>query len=140
VHKTLHHLLNETRPSVSSSPELDRYHQTLQRLQQRLVEGARCDRIKPPVNLALTQVSFEDGTCAPGEILDLSPEGMKVALDAGYPVAVDQACRLRVGGPLSDEHFELAGTVRWVESCSFITVFGIRLDRAELRGPQHPPG
>ena len=123
---------------MSSTPDLDRYRLALQRLQHRLDEGVRCDRLKPPTNLVLAQLTFEDGGCVPGEILDLSPDGMKVALDAGYPVGVDQTCRIRVGAPQS-EHFDLSGTVRWVETCSFITVFGLRLERAEVMEAQAQP-
>ena len=126
------HLCLGAATRVSPPPDLDRYRHTLQQLHQRLEDGTRCDRLKPSGNLVLAQVTFTDGTCMPGEILDLSADGLKVALDAGYPVAVDQSCRIRVGAP-QGEHFDLTGSVRWVETCTYITVFGLRLEQAEHR-------
>lgn len=113
--------------------DLDRYRLALQRLQHLLEQGARADRFKPPENFALAQVRFGDASAAPltGEIVDISPDGMKLALEGGHPIAVGEPCRLDIRAE-GKEWFELQGLVRWVDSHPLITVIGLQLTTVEV--------
>lgn len=119
--------------------DLDRYRRALQRLQHYLEAGARTDRFKPPENFALAQVRFGDGSAAPltGEIVDISPDGMKLALEGGHPIAVDLPCHLDIGAG-GNEWFELEGLVRWVDNHPLITVIGVQLSAVEVHEGSRP--
>lgn len=111
--------------------DLERFRQTLQRLQTLLDTGARSDRFKPSENFALARVVFGDAPGEPvtGEVVDMSADGMKLALAGGMAVQAQQLCRLQIGGD-GAERFDLQGEVRWVESHPLITVIGIQLRTA----------
>jgi len=116
---------------------LDGFRDALERLQHRLEEANRPSRFKPVEDLSLARILFGDRSgAAPvvGEILDLSRDGMKIALAVSHPVEVDQDCHLLVGPPES-ECYELHGTVRWVDRNPYITVFGLALRDATLHNP-----
>ena len=113
--------------------DLERFREALERQRSRLLEASRDSRYKPPTDLASASLALAgDGASAAemvAEILDLSGDGMKVAIAAGPPVRVGQTCSL-LFEPDSGESFALLGEVRWVESSAFITVFGIALLQA----------
>ncbi len=116
-----------------ASHELIEFREALRRLQADLQEASRPSRFKPPTDLSLVEISLNrdaETPGTPGEIIDLSPEGMKIALAGSHPVQPGQACLIKAGNPES-RVFNLSGTVRWVESHSLVTVFGILLDGAE---------
>lgn len=116
---------------------LNGFREALDHLQHRLEEANRPSRFKPLEDLTLARLLFGDpraGTPVVGEILDLSRDGMKIALAVSHPVEVDQDCHLLVGPPES-ECYELHGTVRWVDRNPYITVFGLALRDATLHNP-----
>jgi hypothetical protein len=103
-------------------------------MEKRLQEATRSNRFKPPTDLATARIhlrstSSSDGIL--GEVLDLSLDGMRLAIQAGHPLEVDQICRITIGEP-EGETYALKGNVRWFEETSFITVFGISLESADL--------
>lgn len=128
-----------SRQQSVASRDLDRFRYALQRLNDRLQQAVRPDRFKPPEDLTLARVSFTDRQGSPlvGEIIDIGADGMKIALAGGETVAVGETCELQVGAD-DAEHYELSGSVRWVQSHPYITVFGVLLDSAEL--VETPPG
>lgn len=114
------------------------FREALERLEHRLQEASRPSRYKPVEDLSLARILFGEPTAASpvvGEILDLSRDGMKIALAVSQEVEVDQECHLLVGHP-DHECFELAGTVRWVDRNPYITVFGLALSEATLHNPE----
>jgi len=119
--------------------ELDRYRQAFLRLQNHLEQGARADRFKPPEHFDLARVRIGDAAAAPliGEIVDISPDGMKLALEGGHPIPVGQPCRLDIGAD-GKEWFELEGVVRWVDSHPLITVIGVQLQSVEVHDGSPP--
>ncbi len=120
-----------------SAAGLDGFRAALERLQHRLEEATRPSRFKPVEDLSLAQIVFGDPPQPPavvGEILDLSRDGMKIALAVSQPVEVDQRCQLLVGPPEA-ECYELTGTVRWVDRNPYITVFGLALQDATVHVP-----
>lgn len=122
----------------SASGGLDGFREALDRLEHRLQEASRPSRYKPVDDLSLARILFGDpASAAPvvGEILDLSRDGMKIALAVSQEVEVDQPCHLLVGHP-DRECYELAGTVRWVDRNPYITVFGLALREATLHNPE----
>ncbi len=127
-------------PGAASAPSaagLDGFRAALERLQHRLEEATRPSRFKPVEDLSLAQIVFGDPPQPPavvGEILDLSRDGMKIALSVSQPVEVDQRCQLLVGPPEA-ECYELMGTVRWVDRNPYITVFGLALQDATVHVP-----
>ncbi len=117
---------------------LDGFRMALERLQHRLQEANRPSRFKPVEDLSLARLLFGDppaGTPVVGEILDLSRDGMKIALAVSQTVEVDAPCHLLVGQP-QGECFELHGIVRWVDRNPYITVFGLALQEALLHNPE----
>jgi len=121
----------------SAAAGLDGSRLALERLQHRLEEATRPTRFKPIEDLSLARILIGDPRAARpvvGEILDLSPDGMKIALAVSQPVEVDQLCNLLVGAP-EGECYELVGTVRWVDRNPYITVFGLALEDAILHNP-----
>ncbi|MEB3332940.1 MAG: PilZ domain-containing protein [Synechococcaceae cyanobacterium] len=128
---------------MAATGSLESFRQSLARLRGSLEEASRTARFKPPTDLAAGALhllpqgsSFSPDSELPGgggivaEILDVSSEGMKLAISDGQTVQAGQGCHLTVRcGP--SESFALGGTVRWVEQSSFITVFGIQLSWAE---------
>ncbi|MFN9872142.1 MAG: PilZ domain-containing protein [Cyanobacteriota bacterium] len=119
--------------------DLDRYRQAFLRLQHHLEQGARADRFKPPENFALARVRLGDPDAAPvtGEIVDISPDGMKLALEGGHSIPVGQPCHLDIGAD-GKEWFELEGLVRWVDSHPLITVIGVQLQSVEVHDGSPP--
>lgn len=129
---------------MTAAGSLESFKQSLARLRGSLEEASRNARFKPPTDLAAGALhllppgrSYSPESAPPGgegivaEILDVSSEGMKLAISDGQTVQTGQGCHLTVScGP--SERFALGGTVRWVEQSSFITVFGIQLSWAEL--------
>jgi len=79
-----------------------------------------------------------DGAPAMGEILDLSSDGMKIAMDTFVAIEAEQPCQLLVTTD-DDETFHLKGTVRWVEAHPYITVFGVEFLGAERPGQTIEP-
>lgn len=115
----------------SPPQEIERFRAALEDLQEFLQEASRSDRYKPSEDLTLVRIRLGDPQGVPGvvgEILDLSSDGMKIALAVSHPVEVDQRCHLVVGA-LEGERYELVGTVRWVDRNPYITVFGLALDQ-----------
>jgi hypothetical protein len=110
--------------------DLTRFRTALHRLQDQLEHASRPSRFKPPVNLRLVRVVPDPATETEplaGEIVDLSPEGMKIALSGRHDLQVDQPCRILAGSPATTV-YDLTGTIRWIDTHPLITVFGIRLE------------
>ncbi len=64
-----------------------------------------------------------------GEVLDLSLDGMKMVIEAGHELAVGHGCNV-VMGDGEGETYDLRGTVRWIETTSYISVIGLSLESA----------
>jgi hypothetical protein len=112
---------------------LERFRDAFRRLEKRLQEASRSTRFKPPTDLATARVHLKS-TSSPdglvGEVLDLSLDGMKLAIEAGHDIAVGEHCNIAIGDG-EGETYALVGTVRWIEDTSYITVFGISLESAD---------
>jgi hypothetical protein len=111
----------------------------LESLQPFLDHSSRPQRFKPTQHLSIARILFDelvDATPVVGEILDLSRDGIKIALAVSQPVEVDQTCHLLVGRPDGACH-RLLGHVRWVERNPYITVLGLAL-RDAGGGSQQP--
>ena len=116
---------------------LSGFRAALESLQSRLDAASRPSRFKPVEDLSLARILFGEvpsGAPVVGEILDLSRDGMKIALAVSQSVDVDQTCHLLVGPP-DGECYQLLGTVRWVDRNPYITVFGLALKDATLHNP-----
>ncbi len=103
-------------------------------MEKRLQEATRSNRFKPPTDLATARIHLKSTMASQGlagEVLDLSLDGMKLAIQAGHPLEVGQRCHVSVGAE-EGETYALTGTVRWFEETSYITVFGLSLDSADL--------
>jgi hypothetical protein len=116
---------------TTPTSDLERFRQALHREQQHLVEASRASRFKPPTDLTSAELSLlgDDGSSsAPitAEILDLSGDGMKIAISPGPDLREGQICLLRFQ-PNASEGYQLRGAVRWLEASTFILVFGIQL-------------
>ena len=115
---------------TSPAADLERFRQALERRRSQLLEASRSSRYRPPTDLATAQVSLpgEGAGSTPilAEILDLSGDGLRVAISPGPNLRVGQICLLRFE-PESGDGFHLTGEVRWVEASAHIVVFGIRL-------------
>jgi hypothetical protein len=113
------------------SQDLIRLRAALEVLQDQLQQASRPSRFKPPTDLSLVEIEIgcDEAGESPltGEILDISADGMKVALSGAHPIAVNQICRIRAGNPDSTM-YRLTGNVRWVDSHPLITVFGIQFE------------
>ncbi len=121
--------------------DLERFRQALDRLQAQLVATPRPSRFKPTSHLMVVEVRLgeeADGAPAMGEILDLSSDGMKIAMDTFVAIEAEQPCQLLVTTD-DDETFHLKGTVRWVEAHPYITVFGVEFLGAERPGQTIEP-
>jgi hypothetical protein len=64
------------------------------------------------------------------EVLDLSADGLKIAIEAGHHPAVGQLCSVVVGDG-EGETYDLKGTIRWLEATSYISVIGLSLESAQ---------
>ena len=62
-------------------------------------------------------------------MLDLSADGLKIAIEAGHQPAIGQPCSVVVGDG-EGETYDPRGTVRWIEATSYISVIGLSLDSA----------
>lgn len=116
--------------------DLQRFREAFRRLERRLEEASRSDRFKPPTGLATARLHLEAMGPSEGmfaEVLDLSPEGLKIAFQAGHHPAVGQPCSVVVGDG-EGETYDLRGTIRWIEATSYISVIGLSLDSAQRRG------
>jgi hypothetical protein len=113
--------------------DLDRFRIAFRKLEGRLQEATRSTRFKPPSNLATARIHFKIDSSDQGllgEVLDLSVDGMKIAIEAGHGLTVDQICRVEIGDE-EGECYSLLGNVRWVVHSSHIIVFGISLNSAD---------
>ncbi len=120
-----------------TSGGLSGFRAALESLQSRLDAASRPSRFKPVEDLSLARILFGEVPSGPpvvGEILDLSRDGMKIALEVSQTVELDQTCHLLVGPP-DGECYQLLGTVRWVDRNPYITVFGLALRDATLHNP-----
>ena len=80
--------------------DLERFREASRRLEERLQEASRSDRFKPPTGLAtarLHQASIGASEGVPGEVLDLSVDGLKMAIHASHALAVGQNWSVVVG-------------------------------------------
>nr|WP_256438888.1 PilZ domain-containing protein [Synechococcus sp. CCY 9618] len=112
---------------------MERFRDAFRRLEKRLKEASRSTRFKPPSDLAIARVHLKSTLSSDGllgEVLDLSLDGMKIAIEAGQDIEVGEHCHVAVGDG-EGETYALAGTVRWIEDSSYITVFGLSLDSAD---------
>lgn len=132
---------NALRGSALSAPsaDLERFCQALVREHEHLLEASRSSRFRPPTDLATAQLCLQGDDGNPGlaivaEILDLSGDGMKIAITPHHDVRVGRICLLRFQ-PKSGDGYQLRGEVRWLEASDFILVFGIRLLAAESPYP-----
>ncbi len=113
--------------------DLERFRDAFRRLERRLEEASRSDRYKPPTGLATARFHLESMRPAEGvfaEVLDLSADGLKIAIEAGHQPAVGQTCNVVVGDG-EGETYDLKGTIRWIEATSYISVIGLSLDSAQ---------
>lgn len=119
-----------------TTSDQERFKFALGQLQGHLLEASRPVRYKPDENFALASVCFavdgDFGEPCVGEILDVSLDGMKIALGVGPLLEAGQTCRIVV--KVQGQTYELLGRVRWVEASPFITVFGVALDQAAIHG------
>lgn len=81
----------------------------------------------PPCRLKLEGGEDPDTTC---EILELSREGVNIAIKGGKAVHKGQHGRLLIGPPEGD-HYELPVDVAWVEAASSIAVLGLAIPSAQ---------
>lgn len=121
-----------------TSPDLLRFRNALEDRQDQLEEASRPSRFKPPTDLTLVEIRFgtdsDPGTLQPlvGEILDISVDGMKIALNGAHPIDRNQSCRIIAAVPDAPgaAAYRLVGNVRWVDSHPLVTVFGIQFEAA----------
>jgi hypothetical protein len=114
--------------------DLERFRNAFHRMEKRLQEATRSNRFKPPTDLASARIHLKSPASSEGvlaEVLDFSLDGMKLAIQAGHSLEVDQTCRITIGDP-EGETYALRGNVRWLEQSSYITVFGLSLESADL--------
>ena len=112
--------------------DLERFREAFRRLERRLEEALRSDRFKPPTGLATARLHLTASEASEGilgEVLDLSVEGLKMAITAGHALSVGQLCALVLGDG-EGETYDLRGTVRWIEATSYISVIGLSLESA----------
>lgn len=86
-------------------------------------EGQRTCPFSPPCRLWIEGGEGEDATC---EILELSSEGVNIAISKGRAVRQGQHGRLLIGSPEGD-HYELPVDVSWVEPEASFSVLGLSL-------------
>jgi len=112
--------------------DLVQFREALQQLQGQLQQASRPSRFKPPTDLNLVEIHWGSAceSSEPallGEIVDLIRDGMKIAVSGHHPITPGQTCSIQAGNKQS-RLYTLAGSVRWVESHSLVTVFGILLE------------
>ena len=114
--------------------DFERFRQTLDQEHEQLLEASRSSRFRPPTDLATARLTLlgdaTDAEPVVAEILDLNGDGMKIAITPGPSVRVGQLCLLRFE-PRAGLGFQLKGEVRWVQTNTFIQVFGILLLAAD---------
>ncbi len=113
--------------------DLEQFRVAFRRLEERLQAASRSDRFKPPTGLATARLHQESMGAAEGvlgEVLDLSVDGMKLAIEASHDLEVGQHCSVVVGDG-EGETYDLRATVRWIEATSYISVIGLSLDSAQ---------
>ncbi|KEF41681.1 MAG: hypothetical protein ER33_09970 [Cyanobium sp. CACIAM 14] len=119
--------------SSVATGDLERFRDAFRRLEERLQEATRSDRFKPPTDLATARVHLGPTSSSEallGEVLDLSLDGLKIAIEAGHDLTVGESCNVAVGDG-EGQTYSLRGTVRWIEDTNYITVFGLSLDSAD---------
>lgn len=94
---------------------------------RRCPEGEDACSFSPPCRLRIEGGEAEDATC---EILELSTEGVKIAIRTNRAVRQGQYGRLLIGAPEGD-HYELPVEVAWVNPFARFSVMGLSLP--------HPP-
>ena len=92
-------------------------------LPRRYPEGRDACNFSPPCRLRIEGGEAEDATC---EILELSTEGVKIAIRPDRAVCQGQHGRLLIGSPEAD-HYELPVDVSWVEPEASFAVLGLSL-------------
>jgi hypothetical protein len=92
-------------------------------LPRRYPEGKYACPFSPPCRLWIEGGEPEDATC---EILELSSEGVNIAISKGRAVRQGQHGRLLIGSPEGD-HYELPVDVSWVEPEASFSVLGLSL-------------
>ena len=120
---------------ITSTTDLDRFRQAFYRDRPQLLETSHLSRYRPPDPATAELSLLDDDTASAAvlaEILDLSGDGMKIAIGPGAGVRVGQLCLLKLQQETGD-NFELRGQVRWVETSTYILVFGILLLTANTR-------
>lgn len=113
--------------------DLERFRESFRRLEKRLEEASRSDRYKPPTGLATARLHLASMGPSQGvfaEVLDLSADGLRIAIEAGHHPAVGQPCSVVLGDG-EGETYDLQGTIRWIEATSYISVIGLSLDSAQ---------
>lgn len=113
--------------------DLERFREAFRRLEKRLEVASRSHRYKPPTGLATARLHLESMAPSQGvfaEVLDLSLDGLKIAIEAGHHPAVGQPCSVVVGDG-EGETYNLQGTIRWMEATSYIAVIGLSLESAQ---------
>lgn len=115
------------------SQDLIRFRNALEDQRDQLEQASRPSRFKPPTDLTLVEIQLgtapDQAERSPvvGEIVDISADGMKIALSGAHQIDLNQKCRIRAGNPTATMYC-LAGNVRWVDSHPRITVFGIQFE------------
>lgn len=114
---------------ITSPSDLDRFRRAFYRDRPQLLETSHMSRYRPPdpATAELSLVNDDSETASVlAEILDLSGDGMKIAIGPGAGIQVGQICLLKLQQETGD-NFQLRGQVRWVETSTYILVFGILL-------------
>ncbi|MEB3243456.1 MAG: PilZ domain-containing protein [Cyanobacteriota bacterium] len=83
--------------------------------------GASATPVSPPCQLRLEGAEGAPANC---QILELSSEGVNIAVKGGQGVRSGQQGRLLIGPPEGD-HYELPVAVSWVEPDAPIAVLGL---------------
>jgi hypothetical protein len=101
------------------------------------VEDRRQDpRFTPVGPLAKAKVAWaalSDLDQIDADVIDLSQNGLRLAVHAGATPAPGMTCRIQLS-PDGQRVLQVRGQVRWVEHHPLIIVFGVQLDSALSKG------